>query len=99
MKYLHVGANPDRFLIITAAVCGLIWLFNSWKLGKFKRSKAAAAKEGNRRILLPILMILLGIAQIVMGIMEIRMPLVTGTIGVIFLVWGIKILRDAPNSM
>lgn len=37
MKYLHTGANPDRFLIITAVVFGLVWLFNSWKLGKFRK--------------------------------------------------------------
>lgn len=103
MKYLHVGANPDRFLIITAAVFGLIWMFNSWKLGRFRRSRDPASQSvdtggGRKQKLWPLFMILLGIAQIVMGIMEIRMPILTGIIGILFLLWGIQILRSEKKQ-
>ncbi|MBQ7001434.1 MAG: hypothetical protein IJN67_10390 [Oscillospiraceae bacterium] len=59
MKYLHTGANPDRFLIIAAVVFGLVWLFNSWKLGRFRKGD----KNSKRRISL-----LIGLGLLAFGV-------------------------------
>ena len=102
MKYLHTVRNPDLALAIVLAVFGLVFLFNAWKLSRFRRperSEAERSKQPGRRIpLMPILLIVLGLAEIAMGLLDIRMPApIAFALSAVFILWGIKTLRDAGN--
>ena len=38
-----------RYLVIAAIVFALCWLFNAWKLGKFKKKKSSESPAERRR--------------------------------------------------
>lgn len=63
------GRSPDalgRYIVIVAVVFALCWLFNAWKLGKFKRKASENPADSRRsRILLALgLCALLALAAI-----------------------------------
>ncbi len=48
---------------------------------------------------LPVILILLGIAEIVIALMDIKMPIIIALVlGVIFIATGIKVLLDAAKA-
>jgi len=49
--------------------------------------------------IVPILMILLGILEVILGLLDIKMPVMIALVlGVLFLGWGIKILRETTKK-
>ena len=51
--YHFVAGRSDetfwRYLVITAIVFALCWLFNAWKLGKFRRKNKSSESPAERR--------------------------------------------------
>ena len=51
--YHFVAGRSDetfwRYLVIAAIVFALCWLFNAWKLGKFRRKNKSSESSAERR--------------------------------------------------
>lgn len=46
----HTRPEPLGFLVVsTAVVFALCWLFNAWKLGKFRRKNKSSESPAERR--------------------------------------------------
>lgn len=49
--------------------------------------------------LLPVMLILMGIAEIIIAVMDIKMPIIIATIlGIMFIALGVKTLLDASKK-